>query len=613
MTKPPMEKPKMKHTKIRILYLVVFTFFLSPCTCAKALPDTAKLVPPETALLVDIADFSQLKQQFEKTILYKFYKDPAMAPFIADAKKNWQQKLKELDDNDIFKTIIDADVLPQDKVAVAFVLNEQVKDSNEPLILFITQWGENITKIKEAINKLVKKNIELGGRQKNSEDYRGVNIKTMLDENGSLFCYCFIDDCFIGATNIDLLKFVVAHIKGATSPTLASSSDYTATLAAVGPYHDIDFYVNIKHILKTIIAKDTTGNTQTTMASLGLDNVSALAGAVALGRNPASQCHTKTFLKVNGTKKGVLKMLEAESATLRTPRFIPSSAYSITFLNLDIKKLYDELYSVLYSLSPMQAAILYMPLLPPGPDGQPGLMLKTDIIDHLGSQITIAQNVNKPFSTSSMPTESLIGLATNNSKALEKSMSLFHNKVVALNNPDAKRELLGHTIYLLKLQGLPFFSPGATPMQNLAEATAQPIPTFAFTITDTHLILGLESTVEKAIRTLSSGSTTSVTSKKWFNNTKSAIPSAVGLAALQDNTASNEIIWWAMKQNSKATASGPASIKFGQQSISDLVDFNLLPEFDVVRKYFGLSASYGISRQDGFFFEFKYLNPNSTD
>jgi hypothetical protein len=41
----------------------------------------------------------------------------------------------------------------------------------------------------------------------------------------------------------------------------------------------------------------------------------------------------------------------------------------------------------------------------------------------------------------------------------------------------------------------------------------------------------------------------------------------------------------------------------------DLVDFSLLPEFDTVKKYFGLSASYGISRQDGFFFEFKYINP----
>ena len=43
------------------------------------------------------------------------------------------------------------------------------------------------------------------------------------------------------------------------------------------------------------------------------------------------------------------------------------------------------------------------------------------------------------------------------------------------------------------------------------------------------------------------------------------------------------------------------------QAGSDLFDFSLLPEFGAVRKYFGLSAFYGLSRQDGFFFELKYL------
>ena len=45
----------------------------------------------------------------------------------------------------------------------------------------------------------------------------------------------------------------------------------------------------------------------------------------------------------------------------------------------------------------------------------------------------------------------------------------------------------------------------------------------------------------------------------------------------------------------------------------DLFNFSLLPEFDTVRKYFGLSAFYGISTPEGFFFEFKYLNPPATD
>ena len=42
------------------------------------------------------------------------------------------------------------------------------------------------------------------------------------------------------------------------------------------------------------------------------------------------------------------------------------------------------------------------------------------------------------------------------------------------------------------------------------------------------------------------------------------------------------------------------------QAGSDLFDFSLLPAFDAVRKYFGLSAFYGLSIPEGFFFELKY-------
>ena len=51
---------------------------------------------------------------------------------------------------------------------------------------------------------------------------------------------------------------------------------------------------------------------------------------------------------------------------------------------------------------------------------------------------------------------------------------------------------------------------------------------------------------------------------------------------------------------------------FSQAGV-DLFDFTLLPEFDAVKKYFGLSAFYGNSKPDGFFFELRYLNPPDMD
>jgi hypothetical protein len=149
-------------------------------------------------------------------------------------------------------------------------------------------------------------------------------------------------------------------------------------------------------------------------------------------------------------------------------------------------------------------------------------------------------------------------------------------------------------------------------MQAHSESNAPQTPTLAFTVTDTHLIFASEPAVERAIRALSSTYASPVGPVKWFTSAKSAIPSVVGIAALEDNAASSEIFWWMVKQRSKAESSaaqaGPASAKFGPAGISELANFDLLPQFEAVRKYFGLSAFYGVSTPEGFFFEFKYIS-----
>ena len=176
---------------------------------------------------------------------------------------------------------------------------------------------------------------------------------------------------------------------------------------------------------------------------------------------------------------------------------------------------------------------------------------------------------------------------------------------------EARRELLGYTIYLASLPALPFLPGGTTPMESPGELSAPQLPKLAFTITETHLILGVESTVEQAIRTLSSAEAVSVDSAKWFVDAKLAIPSVVGLAYLEDTSVSNKLLWRMMKESSKVKA--VPSFNFGPQQVGELANFSLLPEFDDVRKYFGSLTFYGISRPDGFFFEFNYLNPSRTD
>ncbi len=597
-----------QYFKTRIWILFVPVIVLAFATAqAKTLPEMAKLVPPETIVLVDIANFSECKTQFEKTDLHKLYKDPAMAAFAEQIKGKWKEMVNELDENNILRSLIDADILPQGRVSLAIAFSRPQKDKEEPPVLLMTEWGqEDIAKVKEAVTRMMEKNAELGGRKKSSEQFQDVTIETAVDEKGTEFSYCFIDNYFMGTTNAELLKFAVAHAKGASSPALAADTDYQNTIKATGPYHDVDFYLNIRQLIKIAVSEDTTGQAQNTMSALGVDSVSGLGLSLGVARTPANQWLGKALLRNNGAKKGILKMLDAKSSALDVPKFVPASVYRVSLVNLDLKTMYSELANVLNAVNPMFASLLYMPLIPPSPQGEPPLQLKEDIIDHLGSQIVVAQGVKKPFSMEMAPTEYAVAVATSNRSALEKSLATLHSKRFAVGNPDAKRELLGHTLYLINLQAMPFFNRGPVqPMQATGPGSAEmAIPNLAFTVTDTHVIFGLESSVEQAIRALRSGD--SVSSAKWFTAAKAAAPSTALMAGFEDNRAAAEYLWWMLKQigdtrNLKPDPSmGPAAMFAGAG-----LNFSVLPEFEAVRKYFGISASHMVSREDGFFIEFK--------
>jgi len=282
---------------------------------------------------------------------------------------------------------------------------------------------------------------------------------------------------------------------------------------------------------------------------------------------------------------------------------------------------------ILTAFSPQMAMMVNMPLSPPGPQGEPPLQLKTGIFDNLGSQIVMAQSMDEAAAGAAgqgIPQpDTLVALATTNRASLEKTLLLLHSTMIAPGKPDARRELLGHTIYQIDIGGmLPGFGGGpgtrAPMMQGPATAGAPPMPKLAFTVTDTHLIFASEDAIEKAIRTLGGDGNESVASAKWFAQAKSTIPSTVGMAGMQNSEASGEFLWSTLR-NMKMPDKGSAG-KIGLADAAspeamlakvgaDLFDFTLLPDFDTVRKYFGLSASYGIARQDGFFFEFKYINP----
>lgn len=604
----------MKIPAVKKVYYSIVISALTSCICSAVdLPKTSKLLPQHTIVVFDIDDFSMLKSRFEKTSLNELYKDQNMSAFFENAKSQWKKSNSELDDNDLFKAVMDADLEPTGRLAIAFLLDPRAVDDNEPQPIVISQWGEGITKIKESIAKAVQRNSEIGGRSEPSQDFRGIKIESAVDELGNKFSYCFIDDCFILAESLDTLKFTAAQLKGATASALADDTDYTAAVRTLGPEGVATLYINLK-LLFTSQAR-TEPSSQMFITAFGLDNVSALFVSLELAAEPRSPYKIKGLLKINGSKKGVFKMLDQQQAPLAVPSFIPADSFRLNVINLEPGKMFTEIASIMNFFGPGITAMLYTPLVAASPDGQAAVMLKEDVIDYLAGPVIVAQSLKKPFSDNFFPSEYIVAVSTTNRTALEKSLAAWHNAKIAAGNPEAKRELLGHTIYLIKVDSLPFLrGPGGTqPLNDFAEPglTDKPkqieLPTFAFTVTDTHLIMGLDTSVEKAIRTLRTGE--SVSDARWFKIAKSQLPTNSGAYTLENTREAAEFMWWLLKKSTSepgtaALAAPTASYMLGGWDL----DFTLLPDYDRVKKYFGLLTAYINSRDDGYYFEITGLD-----
>jgi hypothetical protein len=629
----------MKIKKI-LAIMVLQTVIMFAAAQAAVLPKTAQLVGADTIVLIDISDFNQLRARFEKSVIYRLYKDPAMAAFVANFEGKWREKMAGEKDA-VIKTLLDANSLPAGRMAFALAGGGGVQ-GQEMSILLISQWGPNAGKIKEAVEKMTARAVE-DGAHRAIESYRDVNLVTLTTESaprrepdfGSYkpedgnvsiktvqppperVAYCFIDDCLIAGTGIETVKFAVAQIQGASAASgsaLSADVDYMGAMGAVGPYHDVDIYVNLKQLLKRFGAEDTTGEDRMFISNLGLDGLSGLGCSLGFVTDGDSAFNGKAFLKTTGSRKGVLKMLETRSWPVKPPPFVPASAYSVSFLNIDIKRAYDELNSIMFGLDPVSAMSLQKPIVEAGQGGEPAVTLRSDIIEFLGSEIVVAQNINKPFVAGVAPTDTLIAISISNRSALEKSLSRVHKQLMVPNNPEPTRELLGHTIYLLGPGAIPFLG-GPAPVQPSGPGprAVPAVPRMAFTITETHLIMGEEAAVERAVRIIGGAQSDSVNSAKWFTTAKSVVPSVVGMATFEDSAASMELLWWMLKESAKSRRGnlgmGSTAAVLATPDLWQSSDFALLPEFDVVRKYFGFSAFYGVSRDDGFLFEFKYLNP----
>ncbi len=584
-------------------------FVVAAMCQAGPLPEIDRLLPAETIFVAGTADFSALRSNFEKTDIHKFYKDPAMAPFVESVRERFLKSLKE---DSAFERFASADYpLPQGKAAIAAIMQPASPDGKTPdaSTVFICQWGKELSKATDLVEKHMKDIEEKGGKRKR-EEYRGIQLisvfepadegkKDVKEEPAPDFLYCFIDDCFIASDRKEDMKFVIAHATDGAGGTLREDADYQAAVKRIGA-SDIIAYVNVRKLIETLIREEP--ESERFLKAAGFDKVTGIATGLKAAPDAGSSIAVKGYIRTSGTKQGILRILDMSPASPVVPDFVAGDTCSLAAINLDLSAAYDEIFRIANSIEPQAAAAMGSPLTAPTPDGRPGVDLKKDILAYLRPGLWSVDVPRKGAGADQTEILSIAAVAITDRSKLEQSLSRIHGQYFG-SDKELKREFLGHVIYTISF-GMPYEEtegPGDDTAAGEPSAS-MPSPT-AFTVTDSHLLFGDVKLIEDAIRAMKDKTASRLPAAKWYRKAAAATASPAGSTAVMDLGAYGQYLWKMVK-----SADADSQMGFVAEDFKEHADFSKLPEFDAVKKYFGIIVSQFFSQPDGFTFEYRMLS-----
>ncbi len=588
--------------------VLVLTILASLGICQ--LPAAENVLPSDTVFMVSTDNISSLQASFKKTDLYGLWNDPVMKPFVSDFKKSFE-KFKMVSGKFDFLDGGKEENLPTGKIAVGVLMGESVSKGEDAGVVMLMEYGKNAANIKETIEEKIKKAVSEGATRK-KQNVMGVEVVTLIKErkaeglddvngvsgqdkrNPFELNYGFVDDVLVvtADTDFDLMRFVISQVKGGQSgESLLKTSDYVQGMQATDLKDSLKFFVNVNKFLD-LAASKAGPDAKMQMEMFGLSNVSSLVGQVNVDPK-TSDLKARALLKIDGEKKGVIKMLDMKNAGVSIPDFVDSSTSSVSIFNWDVKNAFEQLKSMVMAVQPQAAMLLNMPF--SSPDGKM-MTVQQDLINHFGSQVVVATSYDAD--KKGRPQSSVFAIAVDNASKMDESIGMLHGMYLAAGNPKLKREFMGNNVYLVDFGGM--MSMGQPGMES------SKMPKIGITVTDSYLMIAPEEEIEKTLRQLSSGDAKSFETKPWFIEARKSIPGEVAVAGFQNNREVYEVMWDVLKEEGLSGLNSAAGEQAG--SFLEMFNFSLLPKFDAVKQYFGISSAFMKNRQDGFYYEMNTMD-----
>lgn len=531
------------------------------------LAPTAQLLPPNVLVYFSVPSCTAMQERFAETGFGQMVNDPAMAAVRAEVMKKFNE-LSEQAEGELGMPLSDLFAIPTGEAAFAMV---QPPGQKLGITVFLNV-GDHEEQLQKLLDKAEKQLEEAGDLTRSSEEFEGTEISVWTNENAGpnepfkAICYFVKDGTLVGASSTELLQAVLVRWDGKHDRTFATDPIYSYILERCpidgGDDPAATWFVNPIGLFKgAMSAAGPEVAMQSAMVMgflpvLGLDRLKGMGGVMELATDDYD-VFSQTLIYVDQPVTGVLRALVCPPADQTPPKYIPASVSNISGVHWDVLGAYEAVEQTWDFFTAPGSFAKIMDDAAQDPSG-PHLHPKADFLDLLTGQIYLIQDFPKGVDLQQQRMAFIFGVKD------QRKMESVIEKVTHLEGVD---------VNVREFQGIKIYEP-----RNVASPQVTP----AIAVANDALVFSAN--VELLEKLLRGNGEESLAASEDFKAVAAEFPGPVSTFSFQRQDQVMEAVYDMLKQGLVD---------------SDEFDASTLPDFEALRKYFGLNGSYSVPDAKG--------------
>ena len=577
--------------KIIVPALISFTLISS----AKAAEDTKSLqslLPAETVLVMAASNYASAKKHFKGGASAQFWDSAEFKPFRKKLVNGFEENVLVRIEEELAIDFEAFEEMASGPVALAVVPG--LAAGEEPALLLILDAGRKSFALRRTLSRM-EREWKKADRKVSETEISGIDFTTLSEPEGNRQMHVGrVGTQLVIGTKPAQIEGVLARLNGNGDGPLADNAAFAASHSAL--LKEADFYVwtNPSAILPQLLDNLPDG------AELGIDFgevVSALGinglgtFAMAYSERP-SGAHYELFIGLPKAKrKGLFGLLETKRADASPPPFVPTNVSSFLRWRLDMDAAWKNLDKLMLELSPDVANMVEFTVGLLGKDKDANFDFRKSFLNNFGDDLILYQMPPKGTALNDIGAGPIVVLVKSpNPDELIKGIGAVPGILPPPLNETAMlpRRLGDHTVYSFELAEFPDPSTGELVKMELLLAARDGYMAVA---TDTDLLQMFLDGRTSGSLAKRDGLVTAAASVGGmdsgifgYQNDRNMVLNTMD--TLRDNADQFDMIL------SMIPTDG-----FGEVSLSEWLDFSLLPTGSKIEKYFDFTV-YGAETND---------------